>query len=85
MKSRFLRLERSSIKDWKKALLKASAEGDLGEEASICHQIGKILSDTGRHLNAIRYFKSDLEICQTIGDKAGEALANRGIANCYVE
>ncbi len=76
-------LDYRSIEDWTRALKKAREKGNLLDESRICHVIAKTCEDLGKWYQAIQYHLADAEICHTINDFLGEAVAKGNIAYCY--
>uniref|UniRef100_A0A3Q1JUD4 Tonsoku-like protein n=1 Tax=Anabas testudineus TaxID=64144 RepID=A0A3Q1JUD4_ANATE len=68
-----------------KAKSKAQNSNNLREEASICNQLGELLSRNGDYESAIREHQQELSLSEVLNDVIGRAVANRKIGECYAE
>ncbi|XP_029972511.1 tonsoku-like protein [Salarias fasciatus] len=68
-----------------KAKSKAQASSDLREEASLCNQLGEVLSRSGDYAAAIREHQQELSLSEALSDVIGRAVAHRKIGECYAE
>ncbi|XP_041667769.1 tonsoku-like protein [Cheilinus undulatus] len=73
------------IKQLQKAKTKAQNSNNLREEASICNQLGELLSRNGDYEAAIREHQQELALSEVLNDVIGRAVANRKIGECYAE
>uniref|UniRef100_A0A8D3DNV6 Tonsoku-like protein n=1 Tax=Scophthalmus maximus TaxID=52904 RepID=A0A8D3DNV6_SCOMX len=74
------------MKQLQKAKSKAQNSSNLKEEASICNQLGELLSRHGeRFPSAIREHQQELTLSEALNDVIGRAVANRKIGECYAE
>ncbi|XP_071354799.1 tonsoku-like protein [Trachinotus anak] len=73
------------IKQLQKAKSKAQNSNNLREEASICNQLGELLSRNGDYEAAIREHQQELALSEVLNDVIGRAVANRKIGECYAE
>ncbi|XP_070776908.1 tonsoku-like protein [Enoplosus armatus] len=73
------------IKQLQKAKSKAQNSNNLREEASICNQLGELLSKTGDYEAAISEHQQELALSEVLNDVIGRAVANRKIGECYAE
>uniref|UniRef100_A0A7N6B6D7 Tonsoku-like protein n=1 Tax=Anabas testudineus TaxID=64144 RepID=A0A7N6B6D7_ANATE len=73
------------IKQLQKAKSKAQNSNNLREEASICNQLGELLSRNGDYESAIREHQQELSLSEVLNDVIGRAVANRKIGECYAE
>uniref|UniRef100_UPI0037E8D1BE tonsoku-like protein n=1 Tax=Semicossyphus pulcher TaxID=241346 RepID=UPI0037E8D1BE len=73
------------IKQLQKAKSKAQNSNNLREEASICNQLGELLSRNGDYEAAIREHQQELSLSEVLNDVIGRAVANRKIGECYAE
>ena len=63
----------------------AQRRGDTSEEAKLCNVIGEFLKKDGNLTGALREHEMELQLCESIGDKMGVAIANRRIGECKSE
>ncbi|XP_061700223.1 tonsoku-like protein [Syngnathoides biaculeatus] len=68
-----------------KAKNKAQNSKDLREEATICNQLGDLLSRNGNFEAAIMEHRQELSLSEVLNDTIGRAVANRKIGECYAE
>uniref|UniRef100_A0A8D3BEK3 Tonsoku-like protein n=1 Tax=Scophthalmus maximus TaxID=52904 RepID=A0A8D3BEK3_SCOMX len=73
------------MKQLQKAKSKAQNSSNLKEEASICNQLGELLSRHGDFEAAIREHQQELTLSEALNDVIGRAVANRKIGECYAE
>ncbi|XP_036928590.1 tonsoku-like protein [Acanthopagrus latus] len=73
------------IKQLHKAKSKAQSSSNLKEEASICNQLGELLSRNGDYKAAISEHQEELALSEVLNDVIGRAVANRKIGECYAE
>uniref|UniRef100_A0A3B4A7G0 Tonsoku-like protein n=1 Tax=Periophthalmus magnuspinnatus TaxID=409849 RepID=A0A3B4A7G0_9GOBI len=73
------------IKQLQKAKSKAQNNNNLREEASICNQLGELLSKNGDYEAAIQEHQQELSLSEVLNDVIGRAVANRKIGECYAE
>ncbi|CAL1575200.1 unnamed protein product [Knipowitschia caucasica] len=73
------------IKQLQKAKSKAQNNRNLREEASICNQLGELLSKNGDYEAAIQEHQQELSLSEVLNDVIGRAVANRKIGECYAE
>ncbi|KAM6916825.1 tonsoku-like protein [Lycodopsis pacificus] len=73
------------IKQLQKAKSKAQNSNNLREEATICNQLGELLSRSGDHEAAIREHQQELSLSEVLNDVIGRAVAHRKIGECYAE
>uniref|UniRef100_A0A7N8Y1D2 Tonsoku-like protein n=1 Tax=Mastacembelus armatus TaxID=205130 RepID=A0A7N8Y1D2_9TELE len=73
------------IKQLQKAKTKAQNNNNLKEEASICNQLGELLSRGGNYEAAIREHQQELALSEVLNDVIGRAVASRKIGECYAE
>ncbi|KAM9341128.1 tonsoku-like protein [Symphorus nematophorus] len=73
------------IKQLQKAKSKAQHSNNLREEASICNQLGELLSKNGDYEAAIREHQQELSLSEVLNDVIGRAVASRKIGECYAE
>ncbi|XP_068194803.1 tonsoku-like protein [Antennarius striatus] len=73
------------IKQLQKAKGKAQNSSNLREEASICNQLGELLSRNGDYEAAIREHQQELSLSEVLNDVIGRAVAHRKIGECYAE
>lgn len=73
------------IKLLQKAKSKAQASNNLKEEASLCNQLGEVLSRSGDYAAAIQEHQQELALSEVLNDVIGCAVANRRIGECYAE
>ncbi|XP_028981172.2 tonsoku-like protein [Esox lucius] len=73
------------IKQLQKAKSKAQSSNNFREEASLCNQLGEVLSRNGDYEAAIEEHRQELQISTAINDVIGRAVANRKIGECYAE
>lgn len=73
------------IKQLQKAKSKAQGNNNLKEEASICNQLGELLSRNGDYQAAIQEHQEELSLSEALNDVIGRAVANRKIGECYAE
>ncbi|KAJ7989205.1 hypothetical protein DPEC_G00317090 [Dallia pectoralis] len=73
------------IKQLQKAKSKAQSSNNLKEEASLCNQLGEVLSRNGDYRAAIEEHRQELQISTAMNDVIGRAVANRKIGECYAE
>ncbi|XP_039993860.1 tonsoku-like protein [Xiphias gladius] len=73
------------IKQLQKAKSKAQNCSNLREEASICNQLGELLSRNGDYEAAIREHQQELALSEVLNDVIGRAVASRKIGECYAE
>ncbi|XP_068608368.1 tonsoku-like protein [Brachionichthys hirsutus] len=73
------------IKQLQKAKSKAENSSNLREEATICNQLGELLSRSGDYEAAIREHQQELSLSEVLNDVIGRAVANRKIGECYAE
>uniref|UniRef100_A0A674BZ54 Tonsoku-like protein n=1 Tax=Salmo trutta TaxID=8032 RepID=A0A674BZ54_SALTR len=73
------------IKQLQKAKSKAQSNNNLKEEASLCNQLGEVLSRNGDYGAAIEEHRQELQISTAMHDVIGRAVANRKIGECYAE
>ncbi|CAB1334938.1 unnamed protein product [Coregonus sp. 'balchen'] len=73
------------IKQLQKAKNKAQSNNNLREEASLCNQLGEVLSRNGDYGAAIEEHRQELQISTAMHDVIGRAVANRKIGECYAE
>ncbi|XP_045919625.1 tonsoku-like protein [Micropterus dolomieu] len=73
------------IKQLQKAKSKAQNSNNLRDEASICNQLGELLSRNGDYEAAIREHQQELSLSEVLNDVIGRAVANRKIGECYAE
>lgn len=73
------------IKQLQKAKSKAQSSNNLKEEASICNQLGELLSRNGNYQAAIEEHQQELSLSEALNDVIGRAVANRKIGECYAE
>ncbi|KAF3701144.1 Tonsoku-like protein NF-kappa-B inhibitor-like protein 2 [Channa argus] len=73
------------IKQLQKAKSKAQTNNNLREEASICNQLGELLSRNGDYEAAIKEHQQELSLSEVLNDVIGRAVANRKIGECYAE
>lgn len=79
------RLDRLSIKDWKKKLIQIQSQGNLPEESKICNIIAKLYEDIGKWTKAIQYHLADENICQVLQDRLGIAISRGNIGGVYLK
>ena len=63
----------------------AGKRGRVSEEAKYCNVIGEILKKEGDLSGALREHESELQLCDSIGDRMGIAIANRRVGECKSE
>nr|XP_046222419.1 tonsoku-like protein isoform X1 [Oncorhynchus gorbuscha] len=73
------------VKQLQKAKSKAQSNNNLSEEASLCNQLGEVLSRNGDYGAAIEEHRQELQISTAMHDVIGRAVANRKIGECYAE
>uniref|UniRef100_A0A667WSG0 Tonsoku-like protein n=1 Tax=Myripristis murdjan TaxID=586833 RepID=A0A667WSG0_9TELE len=73
------------IKQLQKAKSKAQSSNNMREEASICNQLGELLSRNGDYEAAIAEHQQELALSEVLNDVIGRAVANRKIGECYAE
>ncbi|KAM6912146.1 tonsoku-like protein [Xenentodon cancila] len=73
------------IRQLQKAKNKAQANNNLREEASICNQLGELLSRSGNYEAAISEHQQELALSEVLNDVIGRAVASRKIGECYAE
>ncbi|KAJ0008990.1 hypothetical protein NQD34_016405 [Periophthalmus magnuspinnatus] len=73
------------LQSYKKAKSKAQNNNNLREEASICNQLGELLSKNGDYEAAIQEHQQELSLSEVLNDVIGRAVANRKIGECYAE
>ncbi|XP_074547775.1 tonsoku-like protein [Halichoeres trimaculatus] len=73
------------IKQLQKAKAKAQNSNNIREEASICNQLGELLSRNGDYEAAISEHQQELSLSEVLNDVIGRAVANRKIGECFAE
>ncbi|KAE8289982.1 Tonsoku-like protein NF-kappa-B inhibitor-like protein 2 [Larimichthys crocea] len=73
------------IKQLQKAKSKAQKNDNLREEATICNQLGELLSRSGDYEAAIGEHTQELSLSEVLNDVIGRAVAHRKIGECYAE
>ncbi|XP_027130900.1 tonsoku-like protein [Larimichthys crocea] len=73
------------IKQLQKAKSKAQKNNNLREEATICNQLGELLSRSGDYEAAIGEHTQELSLSEVLNDVIGRAVAHRKIGECYAE
>lgn len=71
------------IKQFQRHRLKAQGKGNAKEEAEAVNFLGDLHSKIGEYDEALQLHKSELQLCKTLTDKIGEAVAHRKIGECY--
>uniref|UniRef100_A0A3P9A3B5 Tonsoku-like protein n=1 Tax=Esox lucius TaxID=8010 RepID=A0A3P9A3B5_ESOLU len=77
--------QRDDGRKLQKAKSKAQSSNNFREEASLCNQLGEVLSRNGDYEAAIEEHRQELQISTAINDVIGRAVANRKIGECYAE
>ncbi|XP_056152247.1 tonsoku-like protein [Lampris incognitus] len=73
------------IKHLHKAKSKAQNGNKIREEASICNQLGELLSRNGDYEAAIGEHQQELALSEVLNDVIGRAIAHRKIGECFAE
>ncbi|XP_061551407.1 LOW QUALITY PROTEIN: tonsoku-like protein [Phycodurus eques] len=68
-----------------KAKNKAQNSKDIREEATICNQLGDLLSRNGDYEAAIMEHRQELSLSEVLNDRISRAVAHRKIGECFAE
>ncbi|XP_006830846.1 PREDICTED: tonsoku-like protein [Chrysochloris asiatica] len=68
-----------------KAKAKAQRNGQLREEAALCHQLGELLASHGRYAEALEEHRQELQLLESTDDLLGCAVAHRKIGERLAE
>ena len=71
----------TSISQLKRLLIEQRECGNLHKESMLCYEIGKKYEEQDKLHLALKYYTSDLEICQSIPDVEGICIALGNISN----
>lgn len=64
---------------------KAQKRGNTSEEAKFCNVIGEFYKKEGNVCGALKEHEMELQLCESIGDRMGVAIANRRVGECKSE
>ena len=68
-----------------KAKEQAQKRGCVSEEAKYCNVLGEMLKREGDLRGALREHETELQLCDSIRDRMGVAIANRRVGECKSE
>ncbi|KAI6649761.1 S-adenosyl-L-methionine-dependent tRNA 4-demethylwyosine synthase-like [Oopsacas minuta] len=63
----------------------AQKRGNFSEEAKFCNVIGEFYKKEGNLAGALKEHEMELQLCESIGDRLGVAIANRRVGECKSE
>ena len=63
----------------------AQKRGNISEEAKFCNVIGEFHKKEGNVSEALKEHEMELQLCESIGDRMGVAIANRRVGECKSE
>ncbi|XP_032172823.1 tonsoku-like protein isoform X1 [Mustela erminea] len=73
------------LRQLSKAKAKAQRNGQLRDEAALCHQLGELLASHGRYAEALREHQHELQLLESVDDPLGCAVAHRKIGERLAE